>query len=308
MIPAEETFDGTWPFAASFYQGKGFRQHYVDEGPHDSGETFVLLHGEPTWGYIYRNFIPSLSQRGRVVVPDHMGFGKSETPQDRGYSTQEHCENLEALLLELDLHDVTLVMQDWGGPIGCQFALRHPDRVKRIVMMDTFVTPGPAAPEALKEELKGWSNWFELVADDDFDQVIGNLRFTALSVMKRIGFERTEVADDTWVRAYSAPFPTPADCKGARQFPLNILSPETYDYCNGGLALPGALEALRSKPAAMFTGADDTTITPAVVEMSFRAFWPDAPLVTIPGAGHYVQEDAPETLVALIEEFVAANP
>jgi haloalkane dehalogenase len=85
MIPADETFDGTWPFEPNFSEAAGFRQHYVDEGPRD-GEVVICLHGEPTWGYLYRNFIPPLAERYRVIVPDHMGFGKSETPQDRVYT------------------------------------------------------------------------------------------------------------------------------------------------------------------------------------------------------------------------------
>jgi pimeloyl-ACP methyl ester carboxylesterase len=110
--------------------------HYVDEG---EGEPIVCLHGEPTWGYLYRNFIPTLSKRHRVIVPDHMGFGKSETPSDREYTLATHVDNLEALLLELDLHELTLVMQDGGGPIGGGFALRHPDRVKRLCLLNTVV-------------------------------------------------------------------------------------------------------------------------------------------------------------------------
>lgn len=144
MIPAAETFEGTWPFAPQFFTGSGFRQHYIDErgeGP----ETIVCLHGEPTWGYLYREFIPRLRRHGRVVVPDHMGFGKSETPQDRAYSIRDHVDNLEALLLDLDVRDITLVGQDWGGPIGTGFALRHPDRIRRLCYMNTGVPGRPPA-------------------------------------------------------------------------------------------------------------------------------------------------------------------
>ena len=92
MIDAGQTFDGTWPFAPHFSTAAGFRQHYVDEGPRD-GEVIVCLHGEPTWGYLYRNFIPPLATDHRIIVPDHMGFGKSGTPQDRVYTLQTHVEN-----------------------------------------------------------------------------------------------------------------------------------------------------------------------------------------------------------------------
>jgi hypothetical protein len=105
MIPADDTFNGTFPFRPRFTQAPGFQMHYVDEG---EGEPIVCLHGEPTWAYLYRHFIPPLSKRHRVIVPDHMGFGRSETPVDREYTLGTHVDNLEALLLELDLRDVTL--------------------------------------------------------------------------------------------------------------------------------------------------------------------------------------------------------
>nr|WP_282563421.1 alpha/beta fold hydrolase [Rhizobium sp. RCAM05973] len=102
--------------------------HYVDEGPHD-GEVILCLHGEPTWGYLFRHLIPALSETHRVVVPDHMGFGKSETPADRSYWLQDHIDNLEAFVLALGLTDITLVMHDFGGPVGMGLAARHPDRI-----------------------------------------------------------------------------------------------------------------------------------------------------------------------------------
>ena len=116
MIPADETFDGTWPFAPHFSTTSGFRQHYVDEGPRD-GEVIICLHGEPTWGYLYRNMIPRLSETCRVVVPDHMGFGKSETPQDKVYTVQTHVENLERFIDDLGLTDITFVCQENLGMV-----------------------------------------------------------------------------------------------------------------------------------------------------------------------------------------------
>jgi haloalkane dehalogenase len=129
MIEADETFEGTWPFRARFHEvpasggAAPFRMHYVDEGPRNA-EPIVCLHGEPTWGYLYRKLIPRLSERHRVLVPDHMGFGKSETPQDREYRLRTHVENLVSWVEALDLRHITFVVQDWGGPIGTQFTLR----------------------------------------------------------------------------------------------------------------------------------------------------------------------------------------
>ena len=112
MVPAEEAFEGTFPFKPRFTEAPGFGMHYVDEG---EGEPVLLIHGEPTWSYLYRHFIPPLAQHHRVIAPDHMGFGKSETPADREYTLEQHCRNLGALIEELDLRDLTLVVQDWGA-------------------------------------------------------------------------------------------------------------------------------------------------------------------------------------------------
>ena len=124
----DETFDGTFPFAPHDHNINGFEMHFVDEG---SGEPIVLVHGDPTWGYLWRQFIPLLSQRRRCIAPDHMGMGKSGArPEPYPYRLRHHIANLETLLLRLDLRDMTLVLHDWGGPVGLGFAVRHPQRIK----------------------------------------------------------------------------------------------------------------------------------------------------------------------------------
>jgi haloalkane dehalogenase len=149
MIPAEETFNGTWPFTPHFSEASGFRQHYVDEGSRDA-QVLVCLHGEPTWGYLYRNFIPRLSKQYRVIVPDHMGFGKSETPQDRVYTLQTHVENLERFIDDIKLNDITFVCQDWGGPITGAYTIRHPERVKRVALMIRYLATAVACERHIK--------------------------------------------------------------------------------------------------------------------------------------------------------------
>ena len=141
-VPPDETFDGTWPFAPKFYHGNGFAMHYVDEG---EGDPIVLLHGMPTWGYLYRKFIPVLSKTHRVIVPDHMGFGKSETPQDKEYCLRTHSLNLINLLNSLNLDKITFFVQDWGSVIGMHYAIRFPHRVARL-MVASPVPLGGACP------------------------------------------------------------------------------------------------------------------------------------------------------------------
>ena len=156
MINHDETFRGTWPFKPYFFNGNGFKQHYIDEGPTD-GIPIIMLHGEPTWGYIYRNFIPQLSEKYRVIVPDLMGFGKSETPQDKEYTLKTHVENLARLIDFLDLKNITFVGQDWGGPITGAYSIRNIDRVKGYVLINTLFG------YSKEERPKGLTPWFKWI-------------------------------------------------------------------------------------------------------------------------------------------------
>ena len=249
MIDADETFDGTWPFQPHFSNTTGFRQHYVDEGPRDA-EVVICIHGEPTWGYLYRNFIPSLSKNYRVIVPDHMGFGKSETPQDRVYTLQTHVENLSGLIDDLNLMNITFVCQDWGGPMTGAYTIRNPDRVKRVALMNTLFAYGGEAPNPER------SNWFKWIAkhhqDGTLNGILGELGSTILSVMKILGFQNSAAVNETWIRAYSAPFPDRASCIGGIEFPLDVHLQRAFPYIIEGLET-GNLEAVE---ALLLKGAD----------------------------------------------------
>jgi pimeloyl-ACP methyl ester carboxylesterase len=312
MIPADETFEGTWPFRPRFHEvpasdgAKAFRMHYVDEGPRDA-ETLVCLHGEPTWGYLYRKLIPRLSERHRVLVPDHMGFGKSDTPQDRDYRLRTHVENLVTWVEALDLRDITFVLQDWGGPIGTQFTVRHPGRVKRLFLTNTVAGYGTAGRRDLPRLQD--SRWFQWIGggleNGRTEAVLRHLGSTVLSVMKLLGFENSAAVDDTWIRAYSGPFATPEESVGGVEFPLDAYLGRIRDYTvEGATGLP----ALQAKPAMLAEGLCDHAIPPELAIADFEGVWPGRPIVRLPGVGHFSQEDAPETLVALIEQFVQSNP
>ncbi|MCS5635947.1 MAG: alpha/beta fold hydrolase [Myxococcota bacterium] len=304
MIPAEETFDGTWPFAPKFSTAAGFRQHYVDEGPRD-GEVIVCLHGEPTWGYLYRKLIPPLAADYRVVVPDHMGFGKSETPQDREYTLRTHVENLEKLIDDIGLNDITFVVQDWGGPMSGGYTMRNPGRVKRCFLMNTLFGYGGGVN---LEEKSPWFQWIEKHEEAGTLQgILGELGSTVLSVMKIIGFQNSAVVNETWIRAYSAPFPDRESCIGAINFPLDVhyqrFLPFLFELMEWG-----NMEDVKAKPAMLVSGDMDFGISPEQAIADFRGLWPDAPIVETPGVGHFCQEDIPETLVALVQGFMQANP
>lgn len=300
MIDAKETFNGSWPFKPNFFKGNGFSQHFVDEGPRDA-PPIILLHGEPTWGYIYRKFIPALSKKNRVIVPDHMGFGKSETPQDKEYTLKTHVENLSNLIEFLDLKNITFVGQDWGGPIIGAYSIRNIKNVKSYFLINTLFG---YSREDRPQSLSPWFKWIKKHYDDKtLDGILGELGSTVLSVMKIPNFTNSEVIDDDWINAYSSQFPDRASCKGAINFPLDALLNRMVPYILEGFKL-GDLKSLRSKPAFLAYGMQDRAIEPDYAIRDFKALFPNSKVFKLPNAGHYSQEDEPEVLINLIKDFV----
>ena len=303
MIKASETFEGTWPFLPNFFDGNGFKMHYVDVGPRQAN-PIILLHGEPTWGYLYRKFIPELSKSYRVVVPDMMGFGKSETPQDKEYTLKTHVENLSRLIDNLKLTNITFVGQDWGGPITAAYSIRNLNKVKSFVLINTLFG------YSKEERPKNLSPWFEWInkhyQDKTLDGILGELGSTLLSVMKIPNFTNNNIINDTWLKAYSSQFPDRASCKGAINFPLDALLNRIVPYILEGIK-QGDLKSLCSKPAVLAYGMKDKAIEPDYAIRDFKALFPGSKVVKMPNAGHYSQEDEPELLINLIKEFMKEN-
>jgi len=303
MIKASETFEGTWPFLPNFFDGNGFKMHYVDVGQRQAN-PIILLHGEPTWGYLYRKFIPELSKSYRVVVPDMMGFGKSETPQDKEYTLKTHVENLSRLIDNLKLTNITFVGQDWGGPITAAYSIRNLNKVKSFVLINTLFG------YSKEERPKNLSPWFQWInkhyQDKTLDGILGELGSTLLSVMKIPNFTNNNIINDTWIKAYSSQFPDRASCKGAINFPLDALLNRIVPYILEGIK-QGDLKSLCSKPAVLAYGMKDKAIEPDYAIRDFKALFPGSKVVEMPNAGHYSQEDEPELLINLIKEFMKEN-
>ena len=303
MIKASETFEGTWPFLPNFFDGNGFLMHYVDEGPRQAN-PIILLHGEPTWGYLYRKFIPELSKSFRVVVPDMMGFGKSETPQDKEYTLKTHVENLCSLIDHLKLTNITFVGQDWGGPIIAAYSIRNLNKVKSFVLINTLFG---YSKEERPKNLSPWFQWIKKhYQDKTLDGILGELGSTLLSVMKIPNFTNNNIINETWINAYSAQFPDKASCKGAINFPLDALLNRIVPYIVEGIK-QGDLKSLCSKPAVLAYGMKDKAIEPDYAIRDFKALFPGSKVVKMPNAGHYSQEDEPELLINLIKEFMKEN-
>jgi haloalkane dehalogenase len=268
-----------WPYEPRYAEVSGLRLARVDEG---SGDPVVLLHGEPTWSFLYRNVIPPLLSAGlRVIAPDFPGFGRSDKPADIGwYSYDRHCHLLAAHLGSLSLPPVTLVVQDWGGPIGLRWAMRHPEAVARIVILNTGLFNG-------RESSAGLEQWLAY-ARAQTDLAVGTLLSRACGGLP-----------DDVVRGYDAPFPDVTYKAGALAFPR--LVPTSLDD-------PGAREQLAAREAldawdgpTQVAFGDGDPIFPAKVGEAWAARLRNSkPFRLIEGAGHFVQEMQPAAVAAAV--------
>jgi pimeloyl-ACP methyl ester carboxylesterase len=303
MIETNETFGGSFPFAPHFTGAPGFPMHYVDEGSGEGG-VVLCLHGEPTWGYLFRHLVPVLSGTHRVIVPDHMGFGKSATPQDRSYWLQDHIDNLERFVMALDLQNISLVMHDFGGPVGMGLAARHPDRIARVISTNG---PTPFGQPDLVERLTanaGTPPWFQWILkaerDGSLEAVLGQLGFNILSTLKLNGFENNALITDVWLAAYGSHFNSPADCIGAIGWAKGFaIGAHRFETPNAA-----AEREIRTKPALAIWGEADRTLGAEHFLPLFTALFPTAPVHRLAGAGHYSLEDAPLEIATLVAQFI----
>jgi haloalkane dehalogenase len=291
-----DTFGGTFPFVPHYWDLGHFRMHYVDEG---RGEPLVLLHGDPTWGYLYRSFIPPLSQGFRCVVPDHMGMGKSGVPAaPYPYQLRHHVANVEALLLALDLQHLTLILHDWGGPVGFGFAIRHPTRVKRLILMNTWAFaswPGGPLPRLLA--------------------LIRSPRGETF-VMAKNGYVRPALVGTTAhpahlpasvLAAYLAPFPTPESRRALLCWSRDIpVGPGDASYA-AMQQIEAGLAQFRAVPVLLVWGMQDPVLPPPVLRQ-WQTLYPHAATCELAEASHFLQEDAPEQVLQAIQHFLAAHP
>ncbi len=297
--PDSRFADLDWSFAPHYLtHPDGLRQHYVDERPEGAARgTFLLLHGEPTWSYLYKDWIEPLVDLGyRVVAPDHLGFGRSDKPvDDAWYSIATHRRALGALIADLDLDDISLVVQDWAGPIGLCTALTDPDRYSRLFIFNTWLH------HQRYEYGEGIRRWHEAAVDPE--------RFGADMPTGAIvagTMRRPDVDTEAVRRAFDAPFTGAASKAGARRFPVCL---PFADPRLGDAALQERARARLRKwdiPIHLAFG-DADPVFPYETAEQWAAELPGATLDRIPGAGHFVQLDAPTDCLAVVREQLGAS-
>jgi pimeloyl-ACP methyl ester carboxylesterase len=302
------TFDGTWPYEPKWFDSPDGRMHYVDEGPRD-GRPVVMVHGNPTWGYLYRNFIGPLVAAGhRAIVPDHLGFGRSEKPRDpEHYRVPRHARRLDALLESLDLRGGVVVPQDWGGPIGLYWATQHPERVDGLFILNTFAhgfRPETLPPGKTKIPLPLPLRLFRT-------PLVGEVMVKGLDMFKRgflfgQGIQHHDRLTPTIKHAYRAVHQGWSERTPMLVFPREI--PVTGE--GPVIAMTTEIEAgmqrhFRSKPVEIMWAMKDPAFLPNYLDTLWLDTFPNAKATKLDDAGHYLQEDAHERIVPELVRFVS---
>ena len=290
----DAAFDGIadYPFAPHYAEvdsgdGATLRLHYLDEGPRDAA-PILLMHGEPSWSYLYRKFVGPLSAHHRVVAPDLIGFGKSDKPAARtDYTYERHVAWMSQWLLGLDLRDITLFCQDWGGLIGLRLVAAFPDRFAGLVIGNTGLPTG----SGMSEGFEAWRSFSQKVETFPTGFILNGGTVRELNAAEQA--------------AYDAPYPDESYKEGARQFP--VLVPVTPEHASVA-ENKAAWEVLARFEKPVLTCFSDSDAVTKGGERIFQDRMPGAkgqPHVIIEQAGHFLQEDQPEQLVTLIEDFIA---
>ena len=282
----DDRFEGLtgYSFEPHYVEQDGLRLHYLDEG---SGQPVLLLHGEPTWSFLYRKMIPGLARHARCIAPDYFGFGRSDKPVDRDWYTYDrHYESIERLAAELDLSDLTAVVQDWGGPIGLRLAAEHPERVARLVVLNTGLFSGRPPSDA-------WLQFRDFVRRVGSDLQPGQLvRITCPN----------PIGDDV-VAGYDAPHPTPESKTGPLMFPELVPTEESHPAAAKMRWVRDELGAWE-KPALVLFSDSDPIFSGKPAERMATHIPGAGPAETVSGAGHFLQEDKGEEIAERIALFL----
>jgi len=289
-MPQPDDWRSLYPFESHIMPLDGLRYHYLDEG---EGDALLMVHGNPTWSFYWRNLVTAFRDRYRAVVPDHIGCGMSDKPADYPYNLATHTKNLLRLIERLDLTNITLMAHDWGGAIGLGAAVEAPHRFARLILFNTGAFPPPFVPFRIRLcrtpilgriAVQRW-NWFARAA-----------LFMAVEKPQRW----TPAAKTGMLAPYDRPQHRVAIERFVGDIPFTRRHP-TYQTLAD---LEQRLPQLADRPVQFIWGMKDWCFTPACLER-LLAHFPDAQVHRLADAGHYVVEDAHERIVPLVEEFLA---
>lgn len=277
-----------YPFRSSYFPVNGHRLHHIDEG---KGEILLFVHGTPSWSFEYRHAIRQLKDSYRCIAIDHVGFGLSDKPEHYDYSTPNHSKTLEKFVVENDLRNITLVVHDFGGPIGLSFAIDHPDRIRRVVVLNSWLWSSEGEPEFVKLS--------RILKSPLIPWLYRYLNFSPRYVLpKSFGDIKP---DRKTLNHYAKPFATPSQRNGALAFVRSLLQDQEWFE-----ELWKKREVLTRKPCLFIWGMKDPILTPKYLE-KFRGGFANACTVTLARSGHFPQEEQPDEVVQAIRAFMTTQ-
>lgn len=285
-LPSEFTPDpALYPFTSRWFDSSRGRVHYIDEG---TGPVIVFFHGNPTWSFLYRNIIAGLRDRFRCIAPDYLGFGLSEHPPGFSYRVYEHASVMGEFVDHLELDQYLSMGQDWGGPISMAVATERADRVRGVVLGNTWFWPTSELSTKIFSVVMGSPPMQWAITKQNF------------FVERMIPAGTTTSLDDAVMQHYRGVLPTPEDRAGVAQLPKEILAARPL-LERLGRDVPARLG---SKPALFVWGMKDFAFRPGPSLPRMREAFPDHVLVELPEANHFIQEDAPGPITeAIISRF-----
>lgn len=293
---SDARFDGLvdYPFLPNYLmvddnEGSSLRVHYLDEGARPAA-PILAMHGEPTWSYLYRHMIPIWTEAGhRVIAPDLVGFGRSDKPTKRSdYTYQRHVDWMCSVIEQLDLQEITLFAQDWGGLIGLRLVADMPERFARVVVANTAL---PTGDQPLGAAFESWRAYSQTVSEFRCGRIVSGGTQTKL--------------DGSQEAAYDAPFPDASYLAGAREFPMLVPSAPDDPASDANRSAWTKLKTF-DKPVLTAFGADDKVM--AGIDKVFQTMIPGAAgqdHVILSNAGHFLQEDVGPELAAIVNRFIA---
>jgi cis-3-alkyl-4-acyloxetan-2-one decarboxylase len=296
MVIVNRSFED-YPFRSRFLDLDGIRMHYLDEG---EGAPVVMVHGNPTWSYYYRHLVMALRDTHRVIVPDHIGCGLSDTPgEDRyAYRLERRVDDLQSVIDHAGLGEkITLVVHDWGGMIGLSWAVRNPERIGRLVILNTSGFHLPSAtrvPFSLHLSRSVWGAF-----------LVRGLNMFCRGALRYCATERRLTPGER--SAYLAPYDSWVNRLAVHRFIQDIPLRPTDPGFDIVTEVQDGLEQFRNTPTLLLWGMKDFVFDPSYLD-EFQRRMPHAELHRFPGAGHYVMEDKREEVCAVVREFVSEAP
>lgn len=274
-----------YPFTSNYFDVNGQKLHYIEEG---KGETIVFVHGTPSWSFDYRNVIKKLKSNFRCVAIDHIGFGLSDKPEYYDYSTQNHSKTLEKFVLDKNLDNITLVVHDFGGVIGLNFAIQYPKKIKRLVILNSWLWGSKSDPDFIKLS--------KILKNPILPFLYRHLNFSPKFILPK-SFGDRKISKQT-LRQYVQPFADRTQRNGVLAFARSLLNDQDWFE-----ELWNKRQTISNKPTLLVWGMKDPIIKPPYLD-KFQSGFSNAKTIRLETSGHFPQEEQPEVLTKAMIDFL----